>query len=159
MQTKTSTAYPPLHTSHYLPHIRQLTNTRHSSQNGTRCRDGVKVLWCRSYLIWLVFKGSIPTCACFHLENIFGAFYLWGIAVLQVSSGEAERSLSCTHMVSYHHDWRETWHFMALTIQWTLVALMKFLKVKKNQGDRMCSLSVRYCWWDIFTSSFASLYL
>ena len=23
--------------------------------------DGVKVLWCRFYLVWLVFKGFIPT--------------------------------------------------------------------------------------------------
>ena len=23
--------------------------------NGTRCRDGVKVLWCHSHLVWLVF--------------------------------------------------------------------------------------------------------
>ena len=40
----------------------------HSWQNGTRCRDGVKVLWCCSYLVWLVFEGSIPTCACFQLK-------------------------------------------------------------------------------------------
>ena len=33
----------------------------HSWQNGTRCRDGVNVLWCRSHLVWLVFEGSIPT--------------------------------------------------------------------------------------------------
>ena len=44
----------------------------HSWQNGTRCRDGVKVLWCHSHLVWLVFEGSIPTCACFHSEN-----FLW----------------------------------------------------------------------------------
>ena len=43
----------------------------HSWQNGTRCRDGVNVLRCRSYLVWLVFEGFIPTCACFHLENFF----------------------------------------------------------------------------------------
>ena len=29
----------------------------HSWQNGTKCRDGVKVLWCHSYLVWLVFIG------------------------------------------------------------------------------------------------------
>ena len=23
--------------------------------NGTRCRNGVKVLWCHSHLVWLVF--------------------------------------------------------------------------------------------------------
>ena len=49
----------------------QLTNTKHSWQNGTRCRDGVNVLWCRSHLVWLVFEGSIPTCAGFHSENFF----------------------------------------------------------------------------------------
>ena len=27
----------------------------HSWQNGTRGRDGVKVLWCHSHLVWLVF--------------------------------------------------------------------------------------------------------
>ena len=43
----------------------------HSWQNGTRCRDGVKLLWCHSHLVWLVFEGSIPTCACFHSENVF----------------------------------------------------------------------------------------
>ena len=31
----------------------------HSWQNGTRCRDGVKLLWCHSHLVWLVFEGSI----------------------------------------------------------------------------------------------------
>ena len=49
----------------------QLTNTKHSWQNGTRCRDGVNVLWCRSHLVWLVFEGSIPTYTCFHSENFF----------------------------------------------------------------------------------------
>ena len=24
----------------------------HGWQNGTRCRDGVKVLWCHSHLVW-----------------------------------------------------------------------------------------------------------
>ena len=43
----------------------------HSWQNGTRCRDGVNVLRCRSHLVWLVFEGSIPTCTCFHSENFF----------------------------------------------------------------------------------------
>ena len=30
----------------------------HSWQNGTKCRDGVNVLWCRSHLVWLIFEGS-----------------------------------------------------------------------------------------------------
>ena len=43
----------------------------HSWQNGTRCGDGVNVLQCCSHLVWLVFEGSIPTCACFCSENFF----------------------------------------------------------------------------------------
>ena len=35
-----------------------------------RCRDGVKVLWCRSRLVWLVFEDFIPTCA-LRLTNFF----------------------------------------------------------------------------------------
>ena len=41
-----------------------------------QCRDSVKVLWCHSYLVWLVFEGSITTCACFHSEN-----FLWLVGV------------------------------------------------------------------------------
>ena len=41
----------------------------HSWQNGTRCRDCVKVLRYHSHLVWLVIEGSIPTCACFHSEK------------------------------------------------------------------------------------------
>ena len=44
---------------------------------GTRCRDGIKVLWWRSHLVWLVFEGSIPTCACLHLAKNFFACLLW----------------------------------------------------------------------------------
>ena len=29
---------------------------RDSWRNGTRCRDGVDVLWCHSHLVWLVFR-------------------------------------------------------------------------------------------------------
>ena len=34
----------------------QLTNTKYSWQNGTRCRHSVNVLWCHSHLDWLVFE-------------------------------------------------------------------------------------------------------
>ena len=47
----------------------------HGWQNGTRCRDGVKVLWCHSHLVWLVFEASIPTCACFHEGKLFVTFF------------------------------------------------------------------------------------
>ena len=36
---------------------------------GKMAQDGVKVLWCHSHLVWLVFEASIPTCTCFHSEN------------------------------------------------------------------------------------------
>ena len=29
------------------------------------------VLQCCSHFVWLVFEGWIPTCACFHSENVF----------------------------------------------------------------------------------------
>ena len=37
---------------------------------------GVNVLWCHSYLVRLVFEGSIPTWACFHSENFFVALII-----------------------------------------------------------------------------------
>ena len=42
-----------------------------SWQNGTRCRGGVKVLWCHSHLVWLVFESTIPTCTCFYFRKLF----------------------------------------------------------------------------------------
>ena len=69
--TSTCTTHPalpfPLPSTTLL--CTHLTNTKHRWQNGTRCRDGVNVLWRCSHLVWLVFEGSIPTCACFHSEN------------------------------------------------------------------------------------------
>ena len=56
----------------------------HSWQNGTRCRDGVNVLWCCSHLVWLVFEGSIPTCACFPLENFFVTCSCWFFFFLEL---------------------------------------------------------------------------
>ena len=47
-------------------------------KNGTKMyRDGVNVLQCRFHLVWLVFEGSIPTCACFHSENFFVTCFCW----------------------------------------------------------------------------------
>ena len=65
-----------LHASQYtLPSTillcTQQTQLRCSWQNSTRRRDGVKVFWCLSYLGWLVFEDSIPTCTCFCSENFF----------------------------------------------------------------------------------------
>ena len=62
------------HIRHYrvLPWtVRLLTSPESIAEvpNGTRCRGGVKVLWCHSHLAWLVFEASIPKCACFHPDN------------------------------------------------------------------------------------------
>ena len=37
----------------------------------------VKLLWYCSYLVWLVFEGSIPTCACFQLKTFCDLFALF----------------------------------------------------------------------------------
>ena len=48
----------------YLVHIVHMNRLCHvesfvvcivGNLNGTRCRDGVKVLWCHSHILWLVF--------------------------------------------------------------------------------------------------------
>ena len=56
---------PPMHT----------TNTKHSWQNGTRCRDGVNVLWCRSHLVRLVFERSIPNMRLFSFGKLLVTCY------------------------------------------------------------------------------------
>ena len=45
-------------------HVREFCGV-HGWQNDTRCRDSLKVLWCHSHFVCLVFEASIPTCACF----------------------------------------------------------------------------------------------
>ena len=37
--------------------------------NGIRCRDGVKVLWCHSHLVWLFFLG-------FHIYMCFRKLFV-----------------------------------------------------------------------------------
>ena len=70
----------------------QLPNTKPSWQNGTRCRDGVNVLWCRSHLVRLVFESFIPTCACSHSENFFVTcsccfFFNWFLEIVREKRG------------------------------------------------------------------------
>ena len=62
----------------------------HSWQNGTRCRDGVNVLWCRSHLVWLVFEGPIPTCTCFHSENFFVSFPVVFLLIVSFRNSKRE---------------------------------------------------------------------
>ena len=63
----------------------------HSWQNGTRCRDGVNVLWCRSHLVRLVFERSIPTCACFPLENFLGLVCAFFVGIVFRNGKREER--------------------------------------------------------------------
>ena len=39
--------------------------------NGTKCRDGVKVLWCHSHLVWLFFLGFHPYMRLFSFRKLF----------------------------------------------------------------------------------------
>ena len=55
-------------------HVESFCGVR-SCQNGARCRDGVKVLWCHSHLVLLAFEGFIPTCLNF-LLTAFCCFLL-----------------------------------------------------------------------------------
>ena len=64
----------------------------YSWQNGTKCRDGVNMLWCHFHLLCLVFEGSISTCACFHSETFFViccVFCFWLVFVGMVGKREA----------------------------------------------------------------------
>ena len=70
--------------THCTPTTTHPTTNKHKAylckwwQNGTRCRDGVKVLWCHSHLVWLIFDASIPTCTCFPSENFCDLYmYMW----------------------------------------------------------------------------------
>ena len=55
----------------HLVHMNRLTACREFC--GVH-RDGVKVLWCHSHPVWLVFEGTIPTCTCSHSENFSDLF-------------------------------------------------------------------------------------
>ena len=76
----------------------QLTNTKHSWQNGTKCRDSVNVSWCRSHLVQLVFEHSIPTCTCFPLENFFVTFIYLSITNRYFCDKHAPRRISTHYM-------------------------------------------------------------
>ena len=97
--TSTCTTHPPIPSQ--LPsttlQCTQLTNTKHSWQNGTRCRDGVNVLWCRSHLVWLVFEGSMPTCAGFHSENFFVTFLLHNVTAIHSACSDSN-GVSLLHL-------------------------------------------------------------
>ena len=56
-------------------------------QNGTRYRDGMKVTWCHSRLVWLVFEGSIPTCTCFHSENVVSTIAIGRVPLTATEMG------------------------------------------------------------------------
>ena len=65
----------------------------HSWQNGTRCRDGGKVLWCHSHPVWLVCEGSIPTCICFVTCNLSGCQLHFRLELIWLSRGSNEHPI------------------------------------------------------------------
>ena len=67
--------------------------TKHSWQNGTRCRDGVNVLLCRSHLVWLVFEGSLSL----HGIVLFGKLFCDFITLINIFS------LQSTHSITSHN--------------------------------------------------------
>ena len=45
--------------------------------NGTRCRDGVKVLWCHSLLVWFFFFRVPSLCALVFIQKTLCFFLLF----------------------------------------------------------------------------------
>ena len=65
-------------------------------------RDGVKVLWYHSHLVWLVFEGSITKCTCFQSEpfsvTCFCCFFLYcclGMIREKKVGGKAKVKIHC----------------------------------------------------------------
>ena len=62
--------------------------------NGTRCRDGVKVLWCHSHLVWLFFLGFHPYMRLFSSKKLFCGLFLlffWLFFVLLFRNSKREK--------------------------------------------------------------------
>ena len=61
--------------------------------NGTRCRDGVKVLWCHSHLVRLVFLGFHPYMHLFSFRKLFvtcSCYFFCCLFVLLFRNGKRE---------------------------------------------------------------------
>ena len=54
----------------------------------------VEVLWWHSHLVWLVFEGTIPTCACLYLAKKFVTCVCCFFACLLRSLGHCQISQS-----------------------------------------------------------------
>ena len=74
-----------------------------SWQNGTRCRDGVIVLWCHSHLVWLVYEASIPIHALVFLQKTFCDLFLllFFFFVLSFRNGIEKKGGRGRHMVNF----------------------------------------------------------
>ena len=82
-------------------------------QNSTRCRDGVKVLWCHFHLICLVFEASIPTCTRFPSEN-----FLWLVTLCSVDA------IWAVWLVCYftENSWNALWRLCVLLLdRWLII--------------------------------------
>ena len=82
-----------------------------SWQNGTRCRDGVKVLWCHSHLVWLVLRLPSLHALVFLQKTFCDLFLLLFFFVLLFRNGKREErwegkahgQLFCPHKTKNHH--------------------------------------------------------
>ena len=73
---------------------------------------------CCSHLVWLVFEGSIPTCACFHSENFFVTCSFFFFIVREKRGGKGRRGedawsvkyesieLWCSQRTNNHHKFK-----------------------------------------------------
>ena len=85
----------------------------------------MKVLWCHSHLVWLVFEVSIPTWTCFLSENFCDLFRLLFLSchlgmVREKVAGEAEGKmhgqLFCSHKTKNHHKLSKIVHHTSLSM-------------------------------------------
>ena len=132
-------------TFHNLP---MHTDNKHKSswQNSTRCRDVVKVLSFQSYLVWLVFESSIPTCTCFHSENSFVSLIIYFVKYMHKrpvfffnSSCDFLFKETAVKVCQYraplfavwisHHLWCNTWVIFKSTMQGPFLWLIPSLDV------------------------------
>ena len=51
----------------------------------------VKVLWYCSYLVWLVFEGSIPTCTCFQLKTFVTCLLCFCFFTSSITTPQVEK--------------------------------------------------------------------
>ena len=106
-----------------------------------RRRDGVKVLWHHSHLVWLYFEGSIPTCPCI-LRSLGPKrtyanyhYHLWSTRV----------KIHCTYMYMI----KKLWNVEVGILSLSKAAKMAISTKHKWFSDHLSGVSAkRYTWKD-----------